>query len=407
MFATAGVSKRIQFFNFRDVCEGTSSLSSPPDPHHRDATHSIATRSKLSCLSYNKHVRHHIASSDYEGVVTVWDVETKSVVVEFEEHDKRAWTVDYCRTDHRLLASGSDDGRVKIWSTAQEASVLELDVRANVCCAQYGHSSAHQLAVGCADHRVHLFDLRNPSEALAVLSGHRKAVSYVRFLPGGDELASASTDNTLCVWDIRGGVIDAAKGGVAGGSTGWGGFWGAGAGVGASAAAAGGTAGGLKPAAVLEGHTNEKNFVGLSVGAGDLIACGSETNEVFVYHKSFTSPLVKYNFGDTTNAAPVVAQWHEGAADGAGIGGAVGSGFAGYGGGAAGGGGGPLGVSRRPAGSGGAGDGGAPVACAATSNGADTAAQARFISATCWRGDDPILLAANSQGSIKVLQLVE
>jgi hypothetical protein len=31
---------------------------------------------------------------------------------------------------------------------------------------------------------------------------------------------------------------------------------------------------------VLEGHTNEKNFVGLSVNSGDgLIACGSETNE--------------------------------------------------------------------------------------------------------------------------------
>ena len=34
----------------------------------------------------------------------------------------------------------------------------------------------------------------------------------------------------------------------------------------------------------LSGHTNEKNFVGLSVGP-DYIACGSETNEVYVYYK--------------------------------------------------------------------------------------------------------------------------
>ena len=34
----------------------------------------------------------------------------------------------------------------------------------------------------------------------------------------------------------------------------------------------------------LKGHTNEKNFVGLSVNS-EYIACGSETNEVFVYHK--------------------------------------------------------------------------------------------------------------------------
>lgn len=34
----------------------------------------------------------------------------------------------------------------------------------------------------------------------------------------------------------------------------------------------------------LKGHTNEKNFVGLSVNS-EYIACGSETNEVVVYHK--------------------------------------------------------------------------------------------------------------------------
>ncbi len=34
----------------------------------------------------------------------------------------------------------------------------------------------------------------------------------------------------------------------------------------------------------LQGHTNERNFVGLTVN-NEYIACGSETNEVFVYHK--------------------------------------------------------------------------------------------------------------------------
>lgn len=34
----------------------------------------------------------------------------------------------------------------------------------------------------------------------------------------------------------------------------------------------------------LRGHTNEKNFVGLSVNS-EYIGCGSVTNEVFVYHK--------------------------------------------------------------------------------------------------------------------------
>lgn len=40
----------------------------------------------------------------------------------------------------------------------------------------------------------------------------------------------------------------------------------------------------------LKGHTNEKNFVGLSVNS-EYITCGSETNEVYVYHKVRLSPL--------------------------------------------------------------------------------------------------------------------
>ncbi len=39
----------------------------------------IPTRSKLSCLSWNKYIKQHIASSDYEGIVTVWDVNSQQV----------------------------------------------------------------------------------------------------------------------------------------------------------------------------------------------------------------------------------------------------------------------------------------------------------------------------------------
>ncbi|EEH60667.1 uncharacterized protein MICPUCDRAFT_30693 [Micromonas pusilla CCMP1545] len=317
-FATGGVSKKVHVFSFAEACGGVDGDRAASDVDAPGPIQTLDAKSKLSCLSYNKHVANHLASSDYEGVVTVWDVEAGVAVAEFEEHDKRAWTVDYCRVDPRILASGSDDGLVKIWSTAQRGSVLEIDVRANVCCVQYGPLSAHQLAVGSADHRVHVFDLRNPSEAIATLRAHRKAVSYVRFLPTGDEMVSASTDSTLCVWDVKGNVA-------------------AGYGILSSA-----------PAATLEGHVNEKNFVGLSVGAGELIACGSETNEAYVYHKSFNRPILTYDFAEKTE--------------------------------------------RRGGGGGGGGGGDSgPL----------------FVSATCWRGDEPVLLAANSTGSIKVLQLVE
>ncbi|XP_043689265.1 E3 ubiquitin-protein ligase COP1-like [Telopea speciosissima] len=249
LFATAGVSRRIKVFEFSSV------VNEPADVHCPIVE--MSTRSKLSCLSWNKYTKNHIASSDYEGIVTVWDVNTQQSVMEYEEHEKRAWSVDFSRTEPSMLVSGSDDCKVKIWCTNQEASVLNIDMKANICCVKYNPGSNIYVAVGSADHHIHYYDLRNYSHPLHVFSGHRKAVSYVKFL-SNNELASASTDSTLRLWDVKENL----------------------------------------PVRTFRGHTNEKNFVGLTVNS-EYIACGSETNEVFVYHKAISKPAAWHRFGSS------------------------------------------------------------------------------------------------------------
>ncbi|MCH87101.1 E3 ubiquitin-protein ligase COP1-like, partial [Trifolium medium] len=144
---------------------------------------------------------------------------------------------------------------VKVWCTNQEASVLNIDMKANICCVKYNPGSGNYIAVGSADHHIHYYDLRNISRPVHVFSGHKKAVSYVKFL-SNDELASASTDSTLRLWDVKQNI----------------------------------------PVRTFRGHANEKNFVGLTVSS-EYIACGSETNEVFVYHKEISKPLTWHRFG--------------------------------------------------------------------------------------------------------------
>jgi E3 ubiquitin-protein ligase RFWD2 len=75
LFATAGVSRRIKVFEFATVVNEVADVHCP--------VVEIATRSKLSCLSWNKYIKSHIASSDYEGIVTVWDVNSKQVLSNF------------------------------------------------------------------------------------------------------------------------------------------------------------------------------------------------------------------------------------------------------------------------------------------------------------------------------------
>ncbi|KAJ9686557.1 hypothetical protein PVL29_015441 [Vitis rotundifolia] len=247
LFATAGVSRRIKVFDFSSVVNERAEVHSP--------VVEMSTRSKLSCLSWNKCTKNHIASSDYEGIVTVWDVNTRQSVMEYEEHEKRAWSVDFSRTEPSRLVSGSDDCKVKVWCTNQEASVLNIDMKANICCVKYNPGSSIYIAVGSADHHIHYYDLRNTSHPLHIFSGHKKAVSYVKFL-SNNELASASTDSTLRLWDVKKHL----------------------------------------PVRTFRGHTNEKNFVGLSVNS-EYISCGSETNDVFVYHKEISKPVTWHKFG--------------------------------------------------------------------------------------------------------------
>ncbi|KAL7601274.1 hypothetical protein Lser_V15G22756 [Lactuca serriola] len=247
LFATAGSSRRINIFDFSTMVNEPSELRIP--------LVEMPTRSKLSCLSWNKHTKNHIASSDYEGIVTIWDVNTRQGVMEFKEHNKRAWSVDFSHLESSMLVSGGDDHKVKIWCTKQESSVINIKMRAHICCVKYNPGSSNHIAVGSEDHYIYYYDIRNISYPLNIFIGHQKAVSYVKFL-SNDELASASTDSTLCLWDVTRNI----------------------------------------PVQKLKGHANYINFVGLSVYR-DFLACGSETNEVYVYHKAMSKPLTWHRFG--------------------------------------------------------------------------------------------------------------
>jgi WD40 repeat protein len=264
----------------------------------------LSTRSRLSCVAWSSYVKAHLASSDHEGVVTLWDANTGGELVQFEEHSKRAWAVDFSRLEPTRLVSCSDDGTVKLWSVHEEGSLATLQLHANVCSVQFSPESAHLLACGSANFRTYLYDLRKTSQALACTTGHRKAVSYVRWL-GGEQLVTASTDNTLKLWSVP--ALAAA------GMT-------LNAGGGEAAAAAASAA----CITTYAGHLNQRNFIGLAVLPGSpgdnssaglgcgvarssssgnggrlmggYIVCGSETNDVYAYHTSMPVPVAAHNF---------------------------------------------------------------------------------------------------------------
>lgn len=293
LFAIAGVTKRIKVFDYGAVIRDTVDIHYP--------CIEMVSNSKISCVSWNSYHKGTLASSDYEGTVTVWDATTGQKTKTFQEHEKRCWSVDFNDVDTRLIASGSDDARVKLWSLNLDHSVASLEAKANVCCVKFNPRSSCHLAFGSADHCVHYYDLRNMKEALTIFKGHRKAVSYVKFL-NREDIVSASTDSQLKMWNVNSNHC-------------------------------------LRS---FVGHTNEKNFVGLATD-GDYIACGSENNALYIYYKGLTKQLFSFKF----DAVRSVLE-----------------------------------------------------------NGRKEDDVNEFVSAVCWRQLSNVVVAANSQGIIKILELV-
>ncbi len=237
-FAMAGVTKRIKVFDFANILERPYGVHYPS----LEMTHNA----KLSCVSWNRYFRQQLVCSDYEGVVTLWDAEAGSLIRSYQEHEKRCWGVQFCEIDPRLLASASDDSKVKIWSTNSEYSLLSIDAKSNVCCVQFKPDSKFHVLFGTADHSIHYYDLRNPKEPVSLFKGHKKAVSYVKF-SGENEFVSASTDSNLKLWNLNGGQCIRS----------------------------------------YTGHVNEKNFVGLESHNGYIVTgkpCPKQIFNLFIFY---------------------------------------------------------------------------------------------------------------------------
>lgn len=297
-FATAGASKKIKVFECDTV------LNEDLDIHYPIIE--MISQSTLSSICWNSYIKNHIASSAFDGVVQLWDITRNQAIMNFEEHQKRVWSVDFSQSYPTRLASGGDDGNVKLWNINQEGSIGTISTNAIVCSVQFPPDSAWLLAFGSADKKIYCYDLRNIKTPWCILASHNKTVSNVKFLDSTN-LVSASIDGTLKLWDLA-----TSTGGVL-----------------------------CNPVLTYTGHKNEKNFVGLSVADG-YIATGSESNEVFVYHKSFPIPVASYKFNcvDPVNGQEVYDD-----------------------------------------------DG-------------------QFVSSVCWRGQSQTLVAANCKGNIEILEMV-
>lgn len=90
----------MQVYATSDVLEANSAVHCP--------RLEMASRSKLSCVSWNSYIKHLLLAADYDGCLALWDAEANACTATFEEHAKRVWSADFCQVLPISLQGATD-----------------------------------------------------------------------------------------------------------------------------------------------------------------------------------------------------------------------------------------------------------------------------------------------------------
>jgi len=182
-----------------------------------------------------------VASGSEDGMVRLWDVETRKVTAKWTGHTRCVWSVCWS-ADGMHVASGSTDGTVRVWemesgetvlgpiktgnqqvyaveyspdssniasggnkaiqiwdtTTGERLSTLKQD--SHVLCMAWT-SDQQKLIAGFENGSIRIFNTTT-WEQIAILEGHRSNINAISLLQNDHLLASASDDKTARLWNL-------------------------------------------------------------------------------------------------------------------------------------------------------------------------------------------------------------
>lgn len=203
-----------------------------------------ASKSAITDIAFNNDGDWIAMASSQSGQVVVWEWRSETHILKQQAHVQAATAAAFS-PDGRAVATGSNDGRVKLWGVAtgfcvatfteHDAAVSAITFAANDVIVsasmdgtvrafdirryrnfrvmvgppprrQFGSvavdAAGELVAAGCVDtFEVIVWSLRT-GQVLEILNGHKGPVSGIAFRPRRGTLATSSWDRTVRIWDM-------------------------------------------------------------------------------------------------------------------------------------------------------------------------------------------------------------
>ena len=152
-----------------------------------------------------------LASGADDGIVRLWNIANPArpvLVSTIRASVDAVFSVAFSPSG-RILAAASADDKVRLWNVTNPAAPVLLGKAltgpVNTAYSVAFSPRGHLLAVGSADRDVRLWDISDPARPRRigpVLAGPSGYVYSVAFGPGGRVLAAGNTDGSVWLWNL-------------------------------------------------------------------------------------------------------------------------------------------------------------------------------------------------------------
>jgi WD40 repeat protein len=139
-----------------------------------------------------------LLASASDEFINIWDAAGASVLKRLPV-DSWVMALDYS-LDGKLLASGHEDGMVRLWDIVNGKLVAEWKAHGQSVSAIDFRDRRGQIATAGEDRLIYVWDFV-ARKRVASLTGHSDRIPALAWQPGGDLLISAGWDTTARVWE--------------------------------------------------------------------------------------------------------------------------------------------------------------------------------------------------------------
>ncbi len=141
----------------------------------------------------------YVATCSYDCKVKIWNPLTWTSSLSYADHKNNlVYALEYLNSD--LMASGDNNGTVKIWNMHTGETIKTFNLSSDVYALKVLSNNSLNLAIGLSNGIIQIYDLSRTA-LITNLAGHTSIVDDLITI-NTDLLASSSRDNTVKLWNL-------------------------------------------------------------------------------------------------------------------------------------------------------------------------------------------------------------